>query len=739
MKWTWPQVSSDNRPLTTGISGAKVYRTNSSWVSVGDNICIADIQGDDFVSGGQYEYVDAEVPEKGNYYYYVRVVGENGESPSYASFPKVWVGADELSGISNLKAAVSDEMSAVTLTWSGPAKNDGYVDMTNAGYTITRRSLSTGVDKVLVEGWTGKSPYVDENVEVRDNYKYTVTFTHPDLTSPSTQTVTVKAGTKGELPYLNNLTYSYYSDNNGADLVSTFHVNGTRDWAKDSSGMYIYYSGTDAWFATPALPMQPGKVYEITFETKTGSAYYSRDLSVYVDTKADKDNLPQVKVFEESISSTTLTTKTVYLQVETEGDYYVAFNGKASTGTSTSYSLYVKNLSVKEIVVVPAAVTDFVALPGENGALSASLSWVNPTVNNAGGELMSIDKIELLRDGTPVHTFSDVAPGATMEYADEVALGGEYTYSLIAYLGENGGAEASATVWVGPDVPNAPENVSVSVVDDKAVVTWTPVVDGVHGGYVDPSQVRYDVWRGDKVVAFAVDSDSWTDDEASSLDLGRYIYSVVALYNGNDSEATESAPVTLGAALQLPYSPDFSDASTFDMWTSDGWSFNSNKLRASKTESWTFTPPFMALDGDIILDFDHNAYSARYPMKLYVYLATSTEKDPDQHTLLRDEVNDRDYFLHESSYGSNSVTLTVPVTDKKYYIGFRTVDNTMYGYLNHVEIAQGITTGIDSVASDEIDADARYFNLQGVEVKGNLAPGLYIVNKGNSTQKIYIK
>ncbi|MDE7397079.1 MAG: choice-of-anchor J domain-containing protein, partial [Muribaculum sp.] len=69
LKWTWPQVSSDNAPLTTGITGAKVYRTNSSWVTVGDNICIADISGDNFVPGGQYEYVDTEVPEKGNFYY----------------------------------------------------------------------------------------------------------------------------------------------------------------------------------------------------------------------------------------------------------------------------------------------------------------------------------------------------------------------------------------------------------------------------------------------------------------------------------------------------------------------------------------------------------------------------------------------------------------------------------------------------------------------------------------------
>ncbi|MDE7135917.1 MAG: hypothetical protein K2N91_04740, partial [Muribaculaceae bacterium] len=83
---------------------------------------------------------------------------------------------------------------------------------------------------------------------------------------------------------------------------------------------------------------------------------------------------------------------------------------------------------------------------------------------------------------------------------------------------------------------------------------------------------------------------SWTDEEVASLDLARYTYSVGALYEGNNSEPTQSEAVTLGAALSLPYAPDFSDASAFDLWSSDGWGHNSGKLRASKTESWTATP-----------------------------------------------------------------------------------------------------------------------------------------------------
>ena len=49
-------------------------------------------------------------------------------------------------------------------------------------------------------------------------------------------------------------------------------------------------------------------------------------------------------------------------------------------------------------------------------------------------------------------------------------------------------------------------------------------------------------------------------------------------------------------------------------------------------------------------------------------------------------------------------------------------------------------TAIDVIGTDAIDAEAEYFNLQGMRVDAaNLTPGVYVVRKGNEVQKVVVK
>ena len=52
------------------------------------------------------------------------------------------------------------------------------------------------------------------------------------------------------------------------------------------------------------------------------------------------------------------------------------------------------------------------------------------------------------------------------------------------------------------------------------------------------------------------------------------------------------------------------------------------------------------------------------------------------------------------------------------------------------------TTGVDSITAEDAanDADARFFNLQGVEVPADrLAPGIYIRQAGSKATKVLVK
>lgn len=50
-----------------------------------------------------------------------------------------------------------------------------------------------------------------------------------------------------------------------------------------------------------------------------------------------------------------------------------------------------------------------------------------------------------------------------------------------------------------------------------------------------------------------------------------------------------------------------------------------------------------------------------------------------------------------------------------------------------------VAAGINGIEADNASADARYYNLQGVEVHGELAPGMYIRRSGKTSEKVIIR
>ncbi len=57
-----------------------------------------------------------------------------------------------------------------------------------------------------------------------------------------------------------------------------------------------------------------------------------------------------------------------------------------------------------------------------------------------------------------------------------------------------------------------------------------------------------------------------------------------------------------------------------------------------------------------------------------------------------------------------------------------------------VDLAKGVTTGVEGVNVEDAEAEAEYFTLQGVRVSGEaLTPGIYIRRQGGATSKVYIR
>ena len=144
--------------------------------------------------------------------------------------------------------------------------------------------------------------------------------------------------------------------------------------------------------------------------------------------------------------------------------------------------------------------TDFTVTPGEQGALSATVSFTAPTKNIGGADLTeNIAAIEILRDGETIQTFNDVAPGTDVTFndADEALTNGNHTYQVIPYNAEGkpGRKSDKVSVFIGVDAPQPVPSLATIDGGDYIVFSWEPVAEeGVNGGYVNTEKVGYSIW-----------------------------------------------------------------------------------------------------------------------------------------------------------------------------------------------------------------------------------------------------
>lgn len=216
----------------------------------------------------------------------------------------------------------------------------------------------------------------------------------------------------------------------------------------------------------------------------------------------------------------------------------------------------------------PAHVADLLVTPGANGASTATISWTNPTRLFGGGNLTAITKVEIYRDDVKIADVTGALPGQTSSYTDNLPAGpgATHTYKVMACNAVGQGAPSQTTVFVGQDVPAAVTGVTATrTLSDAARITWQASAGGANGGYV-AQPVTYTVRRlpDGKIVDSGITGLSAEDSGVTAL--GTYSYEVTASNSTGHSTPVESGSLTLGPAIVLPYSCDFTEPE-FGDWT----------------------------------------------------------------------------------------------------------------------------------------------------------------------------
>ena len=130
---------------------------------------------------------------------------------------------------------------------------------------------------------------------------------------------------------------------------------------------------------------------------------------------------------------------------------------------------------------VPAAIysatakapTNLSVTPVEGNALSATVSWKNPTQNLGNTALTTIEQIVVERNGQVVFTEDSVAPGAEMNFVDEtIPFFDVYKYTVYAVIdGQRGKSVVDDGIYIGPTC-------------DWKIIMQSSAFQGWNGGYV---------------------------------------------------------------------------------------------------------------------------------------------------------------------------------------------------------------------------------------------------------------
>ena len=733
LTWTNPATTDMGNALSE-ISKIEVYRGTTSYKT---ELVYTLTDSQYLTPGAEISFTDEAVESRGVNYYEVVVYAGEGTSP-VVSVKSPWIGPDSsLKALGTVKASVNGDNNVVLDFAIPEGSNGAYVNPADVAFKIERKLSSGNSYTVIDAAYNGALPYIDTTAEPFNIYTYRVSTIYNGSTGSAKTSNDVTVAGVATVPYKQGFddknTFSFFTTFNGGTGL-------TSKWTYYSYNIRYYNGGrygdtsADAWTITPKISLEAGKVYRLNYDawiSTAGEANY-KDLFVTIGTEPTAE--AQTVLNEENATVSNLSsatdekTRSIIIKVTEDNDYNIGFHVYGQT--STAY-IYLDNISLEEIVEVPAAVADLTVTPDAGAQLEALVAWTNPTLTNAGGELAEITKAELLRDGVVIYTKDNPIAGDKETYTDNDAAltAGNHTYSVLTYIGENA-SEASneATVWIGPDDLKAVENAKAELTEDGTSVTVSfdtldPATGGANGGYI--GEVTYKVVRmpDEAVIAEGAEDSPVVDDTIEGLSLGAYYYEITVVRGAEESDAAATGKIVLGDAITLgngeTYSFDFSNTDFFDLWTNTQnetithkWKYNStyNRLESSTYEATVFSPRFRLYVGNYELEYGASAYRGTSPTGLTIFLSkdTSSSINTDETGIntLNGEAPKTIVISNITLDGSyeekftNEFAISTPET---YHIGFQhNPGNEGYvpeAYLYGVKLTAKNVTGVENVGT----------------------------------------
>lgn len=429
------------------------------------------------------ENITLSAPAK--YKFVVSVANEVGEGPK--SKVSCFVGNGVPAAPS---ATLVYDNGMMQLTWTPVtvSADGGYINPEEVTYTVTRFPDNVVVAENIKETSFSEAFPEDSNARIY----YTVVATFDGVNSAVGTSNAVKLGSVVP-PYYNPLT-------NEGDLDDFSLIDGNDDgkvWTITSDGARMTYNSSldmDDWMITPALKLEGGKLYQVTFLARSYGSTFPERVEAKWGKISTVEGMSNVLVAPTDLSSSTPVELGGFIAPDTDGTYFVGIHGISD---ADMFYLYVMDLNVSGEIIgtVPGKVTDLSVTNDLSVDLQATVSFVAPTVNLLGDELSAITSIVVKRDDEVVKTIENPAIGATVSFEDMVPASGTYTYTVQAVNADGEGPEVSTSAYVGIARPDAPTEVTIAEEGNtgKVNLTWTAVTTDYDGNPMNPAHITYTV------------------------------------------------------------------------------------------------------------------------------------------------------------------------------------------------------------------------------------------------------
>jgi len=644
------------------------------------------------------------VDSLGEYTFNVSAANAAGEGPKYVKTTK-WVGYDYTKEPQNITLSKAGS-NIFKLSWSAPtaAQHDGYFLTKELTYNITR--YPGGVQ--VAQNFAGTTLNDTVAGDVMQNYYYKVAAVNHNLVGTEGESSHITTGDAVEVPYIENFNdlsvvpnmYTIIDSNNDGYTWKAGHWNSGED--------NVYYETNQSkqandWIITPPIKLKAGNFYRLSYTMNSSLLGTERFQTAWgnSNTVAGMQHILQPATTLESMNAVWYHHN---VRADKDGKYYFGFH---CISDADQLDLNLDSIRVESVgtAEAPDTVHNLVVTPAKLGKNEATLTFNLPTTNFNGDAIMAIDSVVIMRDGARIAAITDGKPGDSISYTDSSKPAGLVTYSVYTYNDKGCAIPAERTAWVGIDVPTVPTHLKVTENGSTATLTWKAPTTGIHGGYVYPPYLTYDIEDNNyyiKAQGRAGTTYSETRD-ASKQDLLYYLVSAHSTAGGSDHASSDT--ILFGNAYHLPFTESFANATTTHFWSQQqtgGQIGLTKSIFADNDNGAALFKPSAAGDVGMITSGKISLDGAQHPMLDFWYYALPGNQTTLSVGVVANDLKSKVDIVKNIDYSQ----LTGSSSWRKVSIDLSDYKRSTFILLSFIGTAQGSKVG--DIAFDNINIHKKF-------------------------------